>query len=137
MTPSVRSAIPIIVTIIPVILFIQSIVTSLKFFLKRLKVHEKKNQYRADPPLTANKIGATLKSCGSSCIPKNANNAKMTKIAPGLEIPMITAWKKSLREYDGVGSSFFIFRKGSLKAMLHPKRVTTIPPTTMMVTKNV
>ena len=96
---------------IPVILFIQSIVTSLKFFLKRLKVHEKKNQYRADPPLTANKIGATLKSCGSSCIPKNANNAKMTKIAPGLEIPMITAWKKSLREYDGVGSSFFIFRK--------------------------
>lgn len=60
--PSVRSAIPIIVTIIPVILLIHNIVPNLKFRLIRLKIHEKKNQYNAEPALNARSIGATLKS---------------------------------------------------------------------------
>ena len=42
--PSVSRAMPIMVTMMPVILFIQSIVPSLKFFLILLKTHEKKNQ---------------------------------------------------------------------------------------------
>ena len=65
-------------------------------------------------------------------MPKNAKRAKITSIAPGLEIPMMTAWKKSFSEYDGVESSCFILRKGSLSARLQPRSVTMIPPPTII-----
>ena len=65
-------------------------------------------------------------------MPKNANSAKMTSMAPGLEMPIMNAWKKSLSEYEGVASSRFIFLNGSLNVRLHPRKVTIRPPPTMI-----
>ena len=89
---------PIMVTTTPATLLTQSKVLSLKFLRKRLNDQENTNQYNAEPPLREIRMGATLKSLGYSCIPKNANRAKITKMAPGLEIPIITACRKSFRE---------------------------------------
>lgn len=83
---------PIITIIAPVILLIHSIVLILKFFAKRLRIHEILNQYVTEPRLTEMSIGATLHVCGASLAsPKKAKRVNITKIAIGFDIPITTA----------------------------------------------
>src|SRR5574344_4554 len=127
--PSNNRTMPSIITMIPATLLIHSNCLTLNVLLQRLKSQEKKNQYTAEPAATARRTGATLKLCGITLTWKKANNAKMTKMAPGLERPNATACKKSFIETDETSSGALIRLKGSRKAIEQPNKATTMPPT--------